>query len=273
MALARDKFWLFGVRPHQDDIWLGHQEKPPYNKWSRITPAEGAFMLDVPNMMLINCDGIPVPFSVDAYGYAESFCRLNKVFWSVTGSGGFRAGNEEAFLCDLAEKYPNVCGAFMDDFFMKFRGYPDADDRAEALLKEIRTGLDKACRPMELCVVWYAHEMTEVNPRLLRYIDTISLWTADYHELPLLEERFETIEKHFPNQKKLLGIYMYSFKCGEPIPNDMMELQCELGLKLMKEGRLDGMIFEANSVMGVGLPSEYWLRNWIDRRKNTVVPD
>ena len=52
-----------------------------------------------------------------------------------------------------------------------------------------------------------------------------------------------------------------------------MELQCEYGLKLMKEGRLDGMIFECNATMGVGLPSEKWLREWIDRVKYTEIPD
>ena len=118
MAIARDKFWIFGVRAHQDDIYLGRYKA---DTWSRITPAEAAFMLDVPNLMLINCDGIPVPFSCDAYGYAESFIALDKVYWSATGSAGFRLGIEEKFICDLAEKYPNVCGTMLDDLFHPFR--------------------------------------------------------------------------------------------------------------------------------------------------------
>lgn len=273
MAQARDKFWMFGVRAHQDDPWLGRGlDNRNYTK-SRITPAEGAFMLDIPNMLMINCDGIPVPFSDDAYGYADSFCRMNNVLWGVTGSAGFRVGNEEAFICDLAEKYPNIKGAFMDDFFHKFRGLPDMNERAEALLKEIRAGLDKACRPMELYVVWYTRELDTVDPRLMQYIDGITLWTWHSEQLPLLPERYEQIERNFPDKKKLLGIYMYDFIAGEPITNELMELQCEYGLKLMKEGRLDGMIFECNATMGVGLPSEKWLREWIDRVKYTEIPD
>ena len=132
-------------------------------------------MLDIPNMLMINCDGIPVPFSNDAYGYAESFCRMDKVFWGVTGSHGFRVGNEEAFVCDLAEKFPNIKGAFMDDFLLKFRGLPDMTERAEALLKEVRTGLDKACRPMELYVVWYTLEFEMIEPRIMQYIDGLTL--------------------------------------------------------------------------------------------------
>ena len=272
MAIARDKFWIFGVRPHQDDIWLGKSTENRNYRWSRITPGEAALMLDVPNMLMINCDGIPVPFSAEAYGYAESFCTMRKVLWGATGSAGFRVGNEEKFICALAEKYPNIAGAFMDDFFGKFRGRPDAAEAAEALLREIREGLSQACRPMELYVVWYTHE-SDVDPRLLGYIDGLTLWTWHSGELPQLEERFEKIEKAFPRQKKLLGIYLYDFTQGQPVPADLMELQCGLGLRLMREGRLDGMIFEANSVMGVGLPSELWLREWLKTAKYTEVPD
>ena len=273
MAIARDKFWIFGVRAHQDDIWLGKSREQRNYPRSRITPAEAALMLDVPNMLMINCDGIPVPFSTDAYGYMESFCRMDNVLWGVTGSGGFRVGNEEAFICDLADRYPNVKGAFMDDFFLKFHKLPNGMELAEKLLKEIREGLDKASRRMDLYAVWYTREFELAPPSLLNYLDGLTLWTWHCEELPLLEERFNWLYDKFPNHKKLLGIYMYDFPSGMPVPLELMELQCELGLKWMKEGKLDGMIFETNAVMGVGLPSELWLRDWIDKVKYTPVPD
>ena len=107
----------------------------------------------------------------------------------------------------------------------------------------------------------------------MSYIDGITLWTWRSEELPLLAERFDAIEKKLPKQKKLIGIYMYDFPNRHPVPLDLMEYQCNTALELMKAGRIDGMIFEANSVMGVGLPSERWLREWVDRVKNIEVPD
>ena len=272
MAIARDRFWLFGARAHQDDRFLGKSEEERFTVWSRITPAEGAFMLDVPNMIMINCDGVPVPFSDDARGYAESFVRMDSVLWGSTGSAGFRVGNEEQFICRLAELYPNIKGAFMDDFFGKFKNNRDAASEAGAMLRGIRNELDKACRPMELYVVWYASQFDTVALPLFDYIDGITLWTWNYKELPMLPERYARIEELFPKHKKLLGVYMYAFPEGIPVPDDMMELQCEFGLSMMKQGRLDGMIFEANTVMGVGLPSEKWLREWIGRVKYDEVP-
>ena len=94
MALARDKFWIFGVRAHQDDCLLAprlHGTNPTYHFRSRITPAEAAFMLDVPNVLMIQCDGEPAPFSKDALGYMESFCRMDRVLWgSAPCTKGFQ---------------------------------------------------------------------------------------------------------------------------------------------------------------------------------------
>lgn len=273
MAFAKDKFWMFGVRPHQDDIWLrpGDGSKAEYRYRSRITPTEGAAMLHTPNMMLINCQGEPVPYGEDAYGYAESFCRMDKVIWGGTGSGGFRIGNEEKFICHLAEKYPNIAGEYLDDFSGPFRGDPDRNQKAVALLREIREGLDKACRPMEIYITWYWHE--EPYPGMEQYVDAFTFWTWKSDEIPLLRERFESIEEKYRGKKILLGIYMYDFSARKPVPVELMEQQCSYALELLKAGRIAGMIFEANSVMGIGLPSERWLRDWVDQVKDIEVPD
>ena len=263
--IARDKFWMFGVRPHQDDVII--------RKRSRITPAEAALMLDVPNMLMINCEGEPVPFSEEAYGYAESFFRMKKVLWGATGSGGFRVGNEEKFICKLAEKYPNVGGAFLDDLFHRFRGDPDSDSKMAEFLRGIREGLDSFERHLDMYIVWYTSEIDSLPTAATEYVDGITLWTYNCKELPLLEARFELFKKKFPDKKLLLGIYMVDFPTGQPLSDEQMEKQCEFGLSQLKSGRLDGMIFEANSVMGVGFSSERWLRNWIENVKYTEIPD
>jgi hypothetical protein len=198
---------------------------------------------------------------------------MHKVLWGATGSAGFRIGNEEAFICELATRYPNVCGAFMDDFTSRFHHLPAEEKRGAqiALLREIREGLDKACRPMELYVTWYWHETADEE--VMSYIDAITLWTWCSEEIPLIKERFEALEGRLPEKKKLLGIYMYDFPARHPVSLDLMEMQCNVALELLREGRIDGIILEANSVMGVGLPSERWLREWVDRVKDIEIPD
>ena len=279
MAFARDKFWMFGVRAHQDDIWLlpdmrGATGPAPYGCHSRITPAEGAFMLDTPNILMIQCDGVPAPFSKDAIGYMESFCAMDRVLWGSCGSGGFRSGNEEKFVCQLAEQYPNLVGVFMDDITSPFHHIKDEEERklrCAQMVAEVKENLKAAPRPMDIYVTWYWHE--DPHPDLLKYVDGFSFWTWNSDDLPKLKERFESIEEKYKGKKILFGIYMYDFYNRKPVPNDLMELQCNYALELLKEGRIDGMIFEANSVMGARLPSEYWLREWVEKVKYTEVPD
>ncbi len=266
MAVVRDRLWLFASRAHDDDIWLGKSGKDRFTKWSRITPAEGALMLDVPNIIMINSDGIPVPYSADAYGYAESFCRMQNVVWSIAGSSGFRIGNEEAFICHLAEKYANVTGAFADDFLGE--GMTDNDKDRRQLILESRERLSKACRKLDLWLTLYTRDLDTCDPSLYGLFDCLSLWTWEYEKLKDLPENFEKLEKKFPKQKKYIGIYILDYPSGEPVPVEYMELQCEFALKMLLEKRAEGIIFLTNCVMGVGLSSEYWLREWIDRVKN-----
>jgi len=174
----------------------------------------------------------------------------------------------------INEKYPNITGAFLDDYFNIFlTNDSDANERIYNDLKSIREKLSKANRPMELYVVWYTHHFQAIDPKVMQFIDGLTLWTWEYRNLKRISDNFEFTEKLFPDKKKLLGIYLLDYPSGMPVPNEYMELQCEYGLKLLKEGRADGLIICTNCVMGVGLPSEKWLRGWIERVKDIEIPD
>ena len=176
---VRDRLWLFASRAHDDDIWLGKGRANRFSCWSRITPAEGAAMLDIPNVVMIVSDGIPVPYSADAYGYMESFCRMKNVVWSITGSSGFRAGNEEKFICHLAEKYPNVTGAFADDFL----GGGSIPEEKRKLVSDIRRTLDTACRPLSMWLTVYGRDLETCDTSVYGLFDVLTLWSWHYEEL------------------------------------------------------------------------------------------
>ena len=50
-----------------------------------------------------------------------------------------------------------------------------------------------------------------------------------------------------------------------------MERQCELGLKWLREGRIHDLIFLANTVLDVGLPSAEFSRQWIKKVGDTKL--
>ena len=64
---------------------------------------------------------------------------------------------------------------------------------------------------------------------------------------------------------------MYDFTTREAVDMKLMKFQCEFGLEMLKTGRLDGLVFEANSVMGIGLPTEEYLREWIAQTRDIEI--
>jgi hypothetical protein len=42
-----------------------------------------------------------------------------------------------------------------------------------------------------------------------------------------------------------------------------MELQCGLGLKWLKEGRISDLVVLGNTHLDIGAPSAPWMRQWI----------
>ena len=105
---VRDKLWIFTCVAGADNEGWGLPGK------SRMTPAEGAFYLGVPNLLMIQWQGQPSrPFDQ----YAIPFRPLKRVVWSLVGSGGKTDEEDRKAALDLARRFPNMVGFIMDDFF------------------------------------------------------------------------------------------------------------------------------------------------------------
>lgn len=269
---VRDKFWLFASRAHDDDNFFAKCTDKSL-RWSRITPTEGAHMLGLSNIIMVASDGSPAPNSHEAYGYLESFCRMDNVMWSVTGSAGFRNGNEEEFICKIADRYPNVCGAFFDDFTLSYEinEGPYDEDYLTDMLIDSRKKLNNARKHIEMWASCYISDAKKYSSKMYDPLDGITVWDMDTDSIMDMEENFVLYEELLPNKKKMLGIYLFDYPRAMSIPDEYMELQCETGLKWLKEGRIEGMVFLTNCVMGIGLPSEYWLREWIDKVGDEIL--
>ena len=123
MESVRDRLWIFTCVAGSDNDSL---TSAGYTQGSRMTPAEGALFLDVPNLHMIRWRGLP------AYPYdqfAVTFSSLKQVTWSIVGSGGQVEGDELQRVLDLAGNHPNVTGVYLDDFMRKNgRGALSVDD-------------------------------------------------------------------------------------------------------------------------------------------------
>ena len=93
-ATVRDHLWLFACPPGGDEEYL---ENAGVRGGSRLTPAEGAHWLGIPNLLFVTQDHTrPKPLWAERKWKAKttmeqwaiSFESLKRVNWSVVGSGG-----------------------------------------------------------------------------------------------------------------------------------------------------------------------------------------
>jgi hypothetical protein len=298
---VRDRLWLFGVPADGPRLFY---EGAGYRGGSRITPAEGAHWIGVPNLMFITQPWNQPPAMAREKAwktvttkeqYAISFQSLKRVQWAAVGSGGLGGLAEVPDIVTLAKDYPNITSIYLDDFVT--RPYTKRADgttvgtpaMTEAQLKSMRTQLGKVGRPMEVWTTIYTHEFDrkhrdfkDCEPPLadqMKHFDVVVLWTAKSADLRDLEKNLTLLESIKPKNCRIaLGIYLWgywdkdpakaddkSYVMGRPVPPDLMEHQCGLGLKWLKEGRVSDLVILGLAGIDQGIPSAPWMRDWIKK--------
>jgi len=230
-----------------------------------MTPAEGAYYLGVPNLLMIRWNGQPpIPFDQ----HAIALRSLKRVVWSLVGSGGKTGEEEREHALKLAARFPNITGFIMDDFFHR----DGSGQLSPEELKDLKARLTIAGRKRDLYVVLYDHQLDAPVRKHLAYCDKITFWTWRSENLKNLEQNFHHLERLAPDHAKLLGCYMWDFGNKSPMPLDRMQKQCELGLHWLRQGRIEGMIFLANTVADLELEAVEWTRKWIAEVGDSTLP-
>jgi len=245
----------------RDRLWIWTHVAGAHNacglpRPSRMTPAEGALYLGVPNLFMVTCKlGPTMPFDP----YAVCFKPFKRVIWSIVGASGRVNESDNEHVFELARRFPNIAGFIMDDFFR--------DDASGCLsveqLKKVRDRLVIAGRKRDLYVVWYDHQLKLPVDDYLTMCDKITFWTWEAKNLKNVEQNFERLEKRAPRHGKLLGCYMWDYPHGKPMPLASMKKQCALGLRWLREKRIEGMIFLASNICDLELETVEWTRQWI----------
>jgi hypothetical protein len=255
-STVQDKLWLWG---HDAGA---HNEGWGLPKPSRITPAEAAFYLGIPNLIMVRYLGRP-PLPFDQY--ALPLRALRRVVWSIVGAGGQTDDQERKHVLDLAARHSNITGLMLDDFFGSEQ--PAQSDEPAALpparLRELRGQLTVGRRRLRLWAVLYEHQLDRPLAEYLELLDLVSFWTWDSEQLQRLEANLRQLEKVAPRCGRVLGCYLWDYGKKKPMQLDRLEHQCELGLRWLRQGRIEGIIFLASCLCDLELEAVQWTRNWI----------
>jgi hypothetical protein len=260
---VRDRFWLFAAPTNSDFPNLGRR--------STMSPAEGAYYLSIPNIIMVQAGGEEAKYGRFDPPFAQYTIALqpfNRVLWSITASGGVTSMEERDLAFELAKTTPNLAGFYMDDFF-------EAHGTIAALsldqLGRVREQLRGLGHDLKLWVTLYTRQLDLPIADYLRQIDVITLWTSKPSDLANLDPNLRKVEQLAPQSKRALGCYMVDYGAKKSVPVAAMKEQCEAGLKWLRKGRIEAMVFLGNTVEDLGFEAVAWTREWIRRVGETKL--
>ncbi len=114
-------------------------------------------------------------------------------------------------------------------------------------------------------VTLYDHQLDLPLADYLEQIDVVTLWTGRPEGLAHLESNLKKAEALAPKARRMLGCYVVDYGRKQGMPLDAMRLQCETGLRWLRSGRIEGILFLGNTTMDLGFESAEWTRQWIQK--------
>ena len=242
MKTVRDVLWLWGTTVNA----LEYYGFSP----SKLSVGEGLDILGLPRAMM--CGNLP-PTEEEYAGVAH--CR--EMLWEMSFEAGFSFERPLAPIVKLHQDHSNVTGVLLDDFSTAEISRGATPD----VLARMRRAMPAA---LQLWAVTYSMSLDIPNlAEYLQHLDGISFWVWHGRDLPTLAAQVEQCHALCGGKPLILGLYFYNFGQSQPLTNEEMRGQLEMGLELVRAGRCRGLCFLASSIMDVGLEAVEWTRQWI----------
>ncbi len=258
MATVRDRLWLWGHPANAHG--MATKWKVPGE--SRITPVEAAVYMGIPNVQMVWLWRAHEPEPLPSWKqYALPLNGMKEVVWGVSHGHGLSYTDK---IFPIVKDAPNVTGVLLDDFFT-----PQKDGRFTAVseegLVELRERMAEAGKRLDLWCVVYEQDLPKPIGSWLEKMDVLAYYMWNTPSVPHMEEHLDALDKLAPTKPKHLGLYLWDYPQAKPISLDLVKFQSETALKLLKQGRIEGISIVASCICDLEIEAVEWTREWIAR--------
>ena len=261
----KDKFWLWAQNAGSHHGKSGHSYNLPGK--NIMGPREGCDFFGIEKCCRVTMgDFGPFPPFDDE---AEKFKDLKEVVWSAIGDSTTKQHNSDQSDIDevlrIAEMYPNITGAILDDFFHNVEEAGKSIARhSPGSIRNMQEKLHKfRKRRLDLWVVWYTHQLGFDLTDYLGLFDVLTLWTWKGSDLNELDQNIKKFINKTPNKRHLAGCYMWNYGEKKPLTMDQMKFQLDRYYYWLKKKQIEGIIFCSNCIADIGLETVEYTRKWI----------
>ena len=224
----------------------------------KITPEEFAEEYGIKNAFMVSYGGnIQPPF----HDLANRFSGLREIKWSVLGDSSTplpdaELGNTEDII-DALTPDTNITGGVVDDFFSPKRMErftPDVLKKIKAKLNE--KGLDFWC-------VLYEMQLDLDLEKYMDCFDGVTFWLWDSDQIQNMDEQLEKVFALTKDKPVMLGIYLWDYKKRREMDPKLFETQLAHYFNLLKDGKIDGVIFCSSTIGDADLETNRILKKYV----------
>jgi len=200
----------------------------------------------------------------------EVVCDIIKWKFVYTDDGGYKCGREgrpgtmlrEAQkLNRLARRFPNITGAYLDDFAGIIKSHPDGP----AELAQVRAALTEGQPDLKLWTVVYSHELdADFWTPYLPLVDVVNLWVwENTKDLVNLDEYVDRAREIFPGKPLFIGCYIRDYPTAAAVPMDLVKFQFERIVRYLEDDKIAGYSILGAVLIDVHPEQSYWIRDFI----------
>lgn len=244
------------MEPLKNKLWIwGHPTNSLKNAFglkgdSAVSPAEGMAELGATGIIYV-----PMGQKCDRRACNAEMSPAARTGWSIE--------SEEDVDDLIAQKksFPSLTLGIFDDFFSEANAERNFTRYSPEKMVAMREKLHAA--GLEMWVVFYTMQIgLSVWQEYLRIFDGVTLWLWDEPTNGEFDEKCRWFFSQTPNQKRMLGCYLYNFGKECPATAGSVRYQLDRGLEYLKEGSLSGIILHTNAVGGMGFSAYDEAARW-----------
>ncbi|MBO5751443.1 MAG: hypothetical protein J6R80_03465 [Kiritimatiellae bacterium] len=254
----RDRLWMWG---HHAQMCHHSADKLKDDKWRWTGPtveqAEGCKLMGIPNNCFIRWGNMPVHPWGD---YIEQFRNVKRFTFGITDKGNGTVWDKlDWAINEIKPAFPNFTGGFLDDFFA-VKSLTQTEDVVIKIADRLHEN------DLRLSIVVYS-DQDGIKPEFKPYLDICdetSFWCWHSSNLVKHEDAVRRMRDFIGAEKSLLmGVYMWDYTLGAPVPAKRMEMQLEFAKRLLSEKIVTGLIFHPTYSAALDVPSVNLAKEWI----------
>lgn len=264
-----DIIWVWGIAEPIGAYDIGKEPLLATTDPAQFAQADSqskAAILGVRNVVMAG-SGLPNNRQV-AEKLSKQISGMKRIAWELTPDSGekgpFVYTQKLEILKALKAQYSQVDAVSIDDMLTSQYRNGLRPEHVAVLRRQVQ-----AIPGLKMWGIVYSKNLNDpLLKEYLQILDAVNFWVWEAEEVRNLDQRFTAMEKLAKGMPIVLGLYMYDYGKNRKMPRELMQLQCDMALKLAKEGRIEGIVFLSVNNDGDTIS---WTRDWIKKVANERV--